>query len=198
MKIKGILVFLLLLAGCSSSDMVADPTAEPTVIPTEDTMEVNGYEEVVEAAMNNLESPYGDIVKSEIGTVIETTYFDMEVQTIERLSEYDGYTPMEEYTYYAISVNVTNTSDTAISVGNFDFVIFYQLETDSVMDIAYSDVGNGDMYPDEKSLEPGESVSGLVLFDLPTEALLASFGYVEIHVNVSEEMKLGNVYIVTE
>ncbi len=174
-----IVLSILLIAGCGSTNSLGD------------------HGKLVKDLYEQQEWEVGTLKEVEMNKVIKTDYLDFQVTGAEKVETYDGYeAAFEGYEYYVVDVTVKNTFKEAIPVGTYDFVICYEIDGELVEDYPYSDTGNGEMYPDDITLDSDASVSGKLVFDIPNGAKLVSVSYVEIHLTESGGTRMGTMYIV--
>jgi len=111
----------------------------------------------------------GDVT-GEIGTTYSTQWFEFNVESIEFVSEYAGYTPEEGNTLIDVVVTEEGTFDEPVPMGTYDFII----DQESFEEYVYPlDALDDTMMPDEFELAKGETVTYHMVFEVPenTEGL---------------------------
>jgi hypothetical protein len=118
-------------------------------------------------------------VDGEIGKTYSTRWFDFKIHSVERISEYAGYTPADGHILLDVFIEESNTFGEPIPMGTFDFY----LTTDNASYELYPmDPFNDDpsMMPAEFSLEDGENVEYHMIFEFPDDSSGVMLKYTEI------------------
>ncbi|MDR0445557.1 MAG: hypothetical protein LBH17_00735 [Oscillospiraceae bacterium] len=119
-------------------------------------------------------------IEGEVGKTYSTQWFDFKIRSIQRIAEYEGYTPGEDYTLLDVVIEETNTFGEDITMGTFDFY----LTTDNASYDRYPlDPLDDSMMPIEFDLSDGERAEYHMLFEFPDDSTGVKLNYTEIDVD---------------
>lgn len=132
---------------------------------------------------------------------MRTAFFDFTVNDAWLAGEYEGYTPGEGSILLAVDITVYNYTDMTAPMYDLDFEVQWSSMEDgkysmpvtvpaSMLDIGAEPVG--DMLPSEYQVEPGQSVQGLLVFEVPPDEEAFSLVYEEVY----SDNTTGDVFFV--
>lgn len=119
---------------------------------------------------------YDQLYTGNMKETLTNSFFDFTINSAELVSEIDGYAPQQEgYSFVVANITVKNIMEDAIPVGNYDFYILWN----GGQDVSYLSF-NDDMYPDDVELAAGDTLSGDLVFEVPSDATDIMVAYDEI------------------
>lgn len=139
--------------------------------------------------VNNRNKTAGDI-----GTRLSTTWFDFTVNSAEETNSYGGYRADSGNKLVVVEVTETNTTNGNLMMGNFDFMLDDPADTEYYV-LAMSPQDSS-MMPDEFTLSPGETVTYMLAFEVPTTSYGFSLVYIEFGVDSSGNESRGETFTV--
>ena len=140
-----------------------------------------------------------------IGDSMRTCFFDFTVNHYETYSQYENYLPSDGNMLLAVDITVTNTMDEDIPMYDDDFQIQWNDPADDAYRVPVTSpwyenppVFTGEnALPAEYSLAPGESRTGLLIFEVPKDSSDFNLSYLEIYsYDDNEEELYGDVFFV--
>lgn len=126
---------------------------------------------------------YGEVITGKTGETLSTAFFDFTVSEVKAAEELDEYKPQSEgHRFIVAEVSVKNTTDQIIPVGNYDFSILWESEEEIAEEdqYPYKSFMEG-MYPDDTTLNPGDTLSGSVVFEIPSDISDFAVVYDEVY-----------------
>lgn len=220
-SVIGILISCLVFSSAACGQAHSGETDVPTVTnvqeheeesgeedPAQESADTDGSaEDIIDAntVENGVLDSIGKLIKASgrdfdelftarPGETLESSFFSFTVTDIASAEKLDGYNPgTEGRKFVTAHVSVTNTYGQDIPVGNYDFSVFYDTgeEMSEEDRWAYSAFMDG-MYPDEATLEPGQTLEGMIVFDIPADVTDFVIAYQETF----EDEFVGNTYAV--
>lgn len=143
---------------------------------------------------DNVVLPENGLAKSEIGETMRTYWFDFTVSGSFLCNTFSGYTASEGSELLAVEITLENTFSDALPMRDNDFWV--QWNEDSEDAYAYPlktvDAANSEVLSGSYNLDVNESVTGLLLFEVPGG--YTEFAIVYLEVNSDEET--GDAFIV--
>lgn len=128
-------------------------------------------------------------VTGEVGKIYSTQWFTFTVKSIEKVSEYAGYTPQAGFVLYDVVIEETCTFEAAIPMGTVDFY----MDDPNYADYVYPLVALDDtMMPEEFDLQPQETAEYHMVYELPeafTDLML-------IYTEIDEEDNVGATFTI--
>lgn len=137
---------------------------------------------------------YDELVVGSEGDTMTCSFFEFTISDVQALEEIDGFVPEKETNkFITAQVNVKNITEDEIPVGNYDFYIIWETEEETAEEDhwAYASFRD-DMYPDDVKLASGETLSGLLVFDIPADVDEFTIAYDEIY----DDEFVGDTYAV--
>lgn len=152
---------------------------------------INSLASSVDTAIKAQGREYENLIIQQIGETTANSFFEWTVKSV-RVEKNDlgGYPPSEGTIYLIADILVTNIFTRPVPVGSYDYIIVWG-DGDGEYDYAYQQFYD-EMFPDDITLEVGESVQGEVVFEVPITAETASIIYEEIY----DDDFVGNTYCV--
>lgn len=137
----------------------------------------------------------GGYEEGRIGDTMKTYFFDYTVNSAYLCDEYNGYLPAEGKCLLVAEVTVKNTFNESIEMYDTDFQI--QWNSDGADDYDFPITAYADPVSEEQllsiySLGINEEITGLLVFEVPTERKDFSISYLEMFDNDTD----GDVYFV--
>ncbi len=172
MMLPALCAMLLFSAmGCSSGSSSAAPSSAP--LPSnKDTNLLDRASKLLQAEGRE----YDKVYTAAMNETLTCSFFDFTITSAETQSQLGEYTPQQDgYQFLVTEVTVKNITKEAIPVGNYDFYVLWNGGQDASY-TAFLD----DMYPDDISLEPGKTLSGKLVFEIPVDAADVMIGYDEV------------------
>ena len=124
---------------------------------------------------------YDSLKTQTMGKTTTNLFFEWTVNSVYvETGALDIYMPTEGTKYVVADITVRNIDDEAILVGNYDFEILWG-SGDTEGDYAYMSFYD-EMFPDEQELAVGDSLSGKLVFEVPTDTENVSIIYQEYYV----------------
>lgn len=114
---------------------------------------------------------------------MHTYFFDFTVNKAYLCNEFEDYAPEEGYELLVADVTVTNTSEQSFSMYDNDFEAQWGEDgahSYSLVELANS---NREVFPVEYILDPGQSRTGLLVFEVPEGNRDFSISYLEYYSN---------------
>lgn len=179
------------IAGCSHKELPPLPLSgsmnEAEASPTP--------EPEVEADIPDMVTPPKDIyaaeekgtAKGSLTDVMHTHFFDYTINSAYRCDKFDTYVPEDGYELLVAEVTVTNTTEQSFSMYDNDFELQWEMEDagEGKPDHSYSLVElaktNGEVLPVEYILNPGQSRTGLLIYEIPEKLEDFSISYLEYY-----------------
>lgn len=113
---------------------------------------------------------YGGTIRGEVGEKLETAFFDMTVENVEKYDTYqfnDGlYQSEEGKTYVVVTMTIENTYDEDIPMSITDFILDFEGNESEEILTGYgkADLGNDSFMDNIFTLKQEESVTKSILF----------------------------------
>lgn len=117
-----------------------------------------------------------------VGDTMSTKWFDFTVNSVSEYgNKYMGFTANHGYRLLVVNVTIENTFDDVNPMFDDDFSISWG-NSDDDYDYPVPDAKNlsDDILPSEYYMEPGERVTGDLLFEIPADETALTISYVEI------------------
>ena len=133
-----------------------------------------------------------------LGDTMHTYWFDYTVNSAYLCDEFEGYKPSEGYEILVADVTVKNTVSDTITMFDTDFQIQWDDYSDDAYDVPITFyleddvVLNKDMLPGEYDLNKNESITGLLVYEIPTGNKDFSISFLEVFEDYTE----GDVFFV--
>ncbi|MDR2131799.1 MAG: hypothetical protein LBP30_00445 [Clostridiales Family XIII bacterium] len=116
-------------------------------------------------------------VTGEIGQTYSTKWFEFTVQSIDEVSEYEGYSPAEGSVLYDVLITEKGTFEEPSPMGTFDFY----MDAPSFPDYVYPiDPLNEDMMPLEFDLAKDQTVEYHMVYEIPADVSGLNLMYTEV------------------
>ncbi|MDR2156512.1 MAG: DUF4352 domain-containing protein [Clostridiales Family XIII bacterium] len=135
---------------------------------------------IKQAALNAAESVVELLsgeTTGEVGKTYSTQWFEFTVESIEEVSEYEGYLPAEGYTLYDVRITEKGTFEEASPMGTFDFY----MDASSFPEYVYPiDPLNDEMMPLNFDLEPNQTVEYHMVYEVPMDVSGLNLIYTEV------------------
>ena len=139
-----------------------------------------------------------------VGDTMETYFFDFTVNEAYLCTDYEGYLPSDGCNLLAAEVTVKNTGRSSIEMYDWDFQVQWG---DGDEDFGYPITLDPETYeerepvsdeqlPGTYSLGVNEERSGLLVYEVPADAVDFSISYLELFDDGSEEGEEGDLYFV--
>ena len=142
------------------------------------------------ACSNN--SAQGGGTDGDIGRTFSTMFFDYTVNSAERLTEYDGYTPAAGKKLLVVSVSVKNDFGSTLPMYDTDFQLQWG---DGDDDYAWAvDAFNDKMMPLEWELDDKKTATYDMLFEIPADVTEFSLCYLEEYTDQNGNSNTGDFY----
>ena len=124
-----------------------------------------------------------------------TAFFDLKVNSAALRDDFSGYVPNDDsHKFLVVNVTIDNTftDDASIPMYYNDFELSWEGLDDSriTAESDFADDGVDEMLPDEYEIYKGESRTGNLVFEVPSDKDAFSFIYEELY----EDDFTGNVY----
>lgn len=123
------------------------------------------------------------------GDTMRTYFFDFTLNEAYTYSRYEGYIPTPGYDLLAAEVTVKNTFQEGITMFDWDFIVLYDdnageeqiydYPITSYEDLEIPEAARETLLPSEYALEKGESLTGLLLFEVPAGDTEFTVSYLE-------------------
>ena len=123
------------------------------------------------------------------GDTMRTYFFDFTLNEAYTCSRYEGYIPTPGYDLLAVEVTVKNTFQEGITMFDWDFIVLYadnageeqiyDYPITSYEDLEIPEAARETLLPSEYALEKGESLTGLLLFEVPAGDTEFTVSYLE-------------------
>ena len=127
---------------------------------------------------------------------VPAAWFDYTVTGLEAVTEYEGYSSAAGHQLVVVELNIKSTYAQPVTIFDSDFQLFWSgmAEEDSrCMPVEYY---CDPQLPAEYELGPRESVSGVLLYQVPQEAEDFQLLFQEIFDDGTQEGKPGELYCV--
>ena len=175
LAVAAALVLAFTLVGCDKLPGVGDAGLTPveSASTTSDGRETDGY------------------AVADLGEELRCHFFGFTVNSAYRTASYEGASPAEGNSFVVLELTVNNPYDEELTMYDSDFVLFYNDDTDDYMFAA--DYIADSQLPAEYQIEKGDSRTGDLVFEVPTESTSFSLLYQEIY----EDEVWGNRYYVS-
>lgn len=199
-KVFATLLALGLLAGCSGEeiDNALSVGETSTPAPTETTSEA-----VVETTAPTQVG--GEIIEADeegtaygyIGDTMRTSFLDFIIKDAYTTHEFDGFTPSEGNKYLVVTIYIENTQMSTLPMFDDDFELTWDINTtntdvESVFPVSVLVGEDSTAYESYETLSDqqlpityeipiGETKEGILLFEVPDDALDYLLGFVEYY-----------------
>lgn len=162
------------LSGSMNAEEAPSPTPKPEIeadFPTSMEPPKDIYAD---------DNQYGE---GSLRDTMHTYFFDFTVNKAYLCNEFEDYSPEEGYELLVADVTVTNTSEQSFSMYDNDFEAQWGEDgahSYSLVELANS---NREVFPVEYILDPGQSRTGLLVFEVPEGNRDFSISYLEYYSN---------------
>lgn len=143
---------------------------------------------------DNIILPEDGLAKGDIGEIMRTYWFDFTVNDSFLCNAFSEYTASEGNELLAVEMTLENTFSETLPMRDNDFWV--QWNEDSEDAFAYPlkavDAANSEVLPDSYDLNVNGSVTGFLLFEVPS-------GYTEfaiVYLEINSEEETGDAFIV--
>ena len=133
--------------------------------------------------------PEDGVAEGKQGDTMRTYFFDYTVNSAYTCSKYEGYIPSPGYDLLVAEVTVKNTFGESITMFDWDFIVLYDdnageeqiydYPITSYEDLEIPEAARETLLPSEYALEKGESLTGLLLFEVPAGDTEFTVSYLE-------------------
>lgn len=136
----------------------------------------------------------GDYYEGSLGDVMENVFFSYRVDAAMFVESYAGYEAAEGNELIDVTVSVKNTFGEEIPMFNTDFQIQWGTEGEDDYRFGLSELAlaDGQVMPEEFTLQAEEAVQYHMIFEVPAGYELFSLSYLEIYYDGTQ----GDVYFV--
>jgi hypothetical protein len=177
-----VLVLALLMVGCSTESPPEDLNVNDTAGGLNGKTIAGSLGElfsgVFDRPADDEEPAVGGDEYGQLGETLDNAFFSWKVTAVTAAETIGGKIPSPGYMFVRADIEVLSTSTEEIPVGNFDFFLLYGWRGETIEEYAYEEFAVG-MYPDEVYIEPGESLSGYLVFEVPDFTHQALITYYE-------------------
>lgn len=158
---------LLCTSGCQAQPDNAVQPVQPTETP----------DAAVEPAV-----PVEGIAEGVIGQTMRTAFFDFQVNSVKMTDTCQGYVPPEGYAILNVNITVHNTLDQELNMYDTDFQITWgegEDEWDVPLTYAVNTLSGDDLLKTAYKLQRNESITGDIVYQVPTDSDYYIFSYLE-------------------
>ncbi len=135
-----------------------------------------------EFAADDYKPPESKDIYANIGETISTSDFDMCVNSVNSADTLGGYTADDGYKLIAADVTLSGTTEEEEAVGaSLFYIILTLMEDGEPVDYYVESIestylsGDAEFFPEAAALAKGDSITGVILFEVPADSTGLSF-----------------------
>lgn len=160
MRLKKILTVTL----CLAIVLVATACGGSDDGKTDAKSQDKNYGELYTQAKDAYSESIGKLTAGTVGDSLSNSFFNWTVNSVETKDKVEGKTAKDGYKFIVANISVTNTTKETFAVGNYDFIGITEVSEDGQIDTMDSFYDK--MYPDEKELAAGKTLTGDLVFQV--------------------------------
>ena len=122
--------------------------------------------------------------------IISTSWFDYSINSIEAMSEFEGYTAKTGNQLIVIDINLVNTFDDSVPMFDSDFQLGWGTYSDDEIAFPLAPYSSNQL-PEEYNLAINETREGILVYDVPDSISDFVLGFLEVY----EDGKEGNLFV---
>lgn len=174
-------VMAVSLAACGSDSNNSRNSDRDYRDSTEDSGFTNNSSEIDNSETDNSSNTSGKTTGT-VGDTMSTTWFDFTVNSVTAYgNEYEGYSAQHGCQLLVANITIENTYSEVNPMFSTDFMVVWG-SSDDYYDypLQNADSLSDDFLPDAYNMDPGDKITGNLLFEIPANETDLKFSYVEI------------------